>query len=311
MGKTAFIADFARAQGLPLHTLLLSAESADSVLGIPFRSGEGVTYSLPEWAQAVLSGPCVLFLDELTCAPPHLQGPMLTLIACRRLHGRPLHKGVIIVAAANPPEFTAEGYDLSPAFSNRFAHVHWEVDASQWADNFPLYWGSTPDGESQAFRDERALVAAYVRRNPGDLLRHTAGASAWPSPRSWELYCRLVSGGQNPAEALYATVGEGCGGYLTFRRHRESIPDPANILKAPDKTPVPEQIDAALVAIAALTSVVKDAKQAEAAYAYLGRISDVHGGDLIMSARPLLRAYPPKRGSNVYERLEAALQETL
>ena len=39
-----------------------------------------------------------------------------------------------MVAAANPPEQAADGWDISPPLANRFCHLDWDLQAREWAD---------------------------------------------------------------------------------------------------------------------------------------------------------------------------------
>src|ERR687883_493254 len=44
-----------------------------------------------------------------------------------------LPEGVVVVAAANPPEQAADGWDLSAPLANRFCHLDWSVEPAAFA----------------------------------------------------------------------------------------------------------------------------------------------------------------------------------
>src|SRR4029453_5067397 len=103
---------------------------------------------------------------------------------------------VTIVAAANPAEDAAGGWDLAPPLANRFLHHQFRLEPTPWTQDFPRYWGPPPPtGFGGGARDERgwatarAVVAGFVRARPALLLCLPEAASqrgqAWPSPRSW------------------------------------------------------------------------------------------------------------------------------
>lgn len=60
------------------------------------------------------AGAGYLFLDELSTAPPAVQAAMLGVALERRVGDLVLPRAVQVVAAANPPERAADGWDLSP-----------------------------------------------------------------------------------------------------------------------------------------------------------------------------------------------------
>ena len=83
----------------------------------------------PDWAvRLVRAGRGLLFLDELSTAPPAVQAALLRLVLERRVGALQLPPGVRIVAAANPRSSAADGWELSPPLANRFVHLQWTHD---------------------------------------------------------------------------------------------------------------------------------------------------------------------------------------
>ena len=65
----------------------------------------------------------ILFLDQLSTAPPAVQAALLRVALERTVCDLELPAGVAVVAAANPPEQAASGWDLSrPLASRACAH---------------------------------------------------------------------------------------------------------------------------------------------------------------------------------------------
>ena len=83
----------------------------------------------PDWAvRLVRAGRGLLFLDELSTAPPAVQAALLRLVLERRVGALRLPPGVRIVAAANPRSSAADGWELSAPLANRFVHLQWTHD---------------------------------------------------------------------------------------------------------------------------------------------------------------------------------------
>jgi hypothetical protein len=190
------------------------------------------------------------------------------------------------VAAMNPTEQAAGGWDLAPPLANRLGHWTWETpDAQLWAD-----WliGGRGDGSlddtvfdpeqeekrvlkvwDHPFAKARGLVAGFIRSRPGLLLDMPKAGSpnaskAWPSPRTWELATRAIAGAE--VHALDAEAGEllmssfvGSGPareLATYRRHLD-LPDPAEVLDGKVKfTHNEKRLDRTAAVISACTALV-------------------------------------------------------
>ncbi|WP_155738840.1 AAA family ATPase, partial [Rhodococcus pyridinivorans] len=133
IGKTAVLSQHAEAVDLPLTTVIASVHEPSDFSGLPVLGDDpatrGVPMAPPDWAvRLVQAGRGLLFLDELSTAPPAVQAALLRLVLERRIGALQLPPGVRIVAAANPPSSAADGWELSPPLANRFVHLHWTYD---------------------------------------------------------------------------------------------------------------------------------------------------------------------------------------
>ncbi|MGX1254266.1 hypothetical protein RKD48_006777 [Streptomyces ambofaciens] len=133
IGKTAALTQLAGALDLPLTTVIASVHEPSDFSGLPVvgddPAEQGVPMAPPDWAvRLVRAGRGLLFLDELSTAPPAVQAALLRLVLERRIGALRLPPGVRIVAAANPRSSAADGWELSPPLANRFVHLQWTHD---------------------------------------------------------------------------------------------------------------------------------------------------------------------------------------
>src|SRR5690606_37542567 len=133
IGKTAALTQLAESLDLPLTTVIASVHEPSDFSGLPIIGEDpaeyGVPMAPPDWAvRLVRSGRGLLFLDELSTAPPAVQAALLRLVLERRIGALQLPPGVRIVAAANPRSSAADGWELSPPLANRFVHLQWTHD---------------------------------------------------------------------------------------------------------------------------------------------------------------------------------------
>jgi AAA domain (dynein-related subfamily) len=276
LGKSSAVREIAAAAGLPCETVIASIREPSDFAGLPVvtEGGQSVRFAPPSWAERlVTAGRGVLFLDEISTAPPAVQAALLRVVLERTVGDIALPDGVSVVAAANPPEQAADGWDLSPPLANRFCHLDWELDAREWADG--ILGGFTipvvPEVDAGVWRQRlgamRAAVSGFVISRPQFLHAHpgneAAAGRAWPSPRSWEMAARLLAFCDAaaieepvPALLLAGTVGPAVAAEFLAWRDDLQLPDAESVLRDPTSFVLPARGDRAYAALAMLTAAV-------------------------------------------------------
>ncbi|WP_328818829.1 MoxR family ATPase, partial [Nonomuraea cypriaca] len=192
-GKTSAVLALGARLGLPVEVVVGSIREPSDFAGLPVLRDGGTWFAPPRWAERLAAaGSGILFLDELTTAPPAVQAAMLRVVLERAVGDLTLPPSVRIVAAANPSEQAADGWDLSAPLANRLIHLDWTVSAASVAEGFtggfPVPDAAGPAPSAAAVGRARALVGAFLRVRPELVLAVPDGpARAWPSPRTWEL----------------------------------------------------------------------------------------------------------------------------
>lgn len=248
IGKSALMQGLADADGLPMETVVASLREPADFAGLPVVRDTGVELSPPAWASRLAT--CdegYLFLDELTTAPPAVQAAALRIVLDRVVGDLTLPRGIRVVAAANPPENAADGWDLAAPMANRFLHIDHQPLTEDWIDGMTTGFqvptsGRVLDYSPFARSASRAEVASFIRTRP-DLLHalpkdDAATGRAWPSHRTWTMTAdvlALLDPGDTPATLLAATglVGEGAGSEFIAWRALHDLPDPAEVLRDP------------------------------------------------------------------------------
>src|SRR3954464_7743122 len=139
-GKTSVIRALADAAGWPCETGIASIREPPDFAGLPAVNREArprVDFAPPRWAVRLAQAEeGVAFFDEISTAPPAVQAALLRVVLERTVGDLSLPDGVAVVAAANPPEQAADGWELSPPLANRFCHLDCTVDARAVAAGF-------------------------------------------------------------------------------------------------------------------------------------------------------------------------------
>src|SRR5918997_1061663 len=151
-GKTSAIRAMADAMGWPCETVIAAIREPSDFAGLPVVRDAEVEMAPPRWAQRLASaGQGLLFLDEISTAPPAVQAALLRVVLERVVGDLELPDEVVVIAAANPPEFAAGGWDLSAPLANRFCHLDWPVESQAFAKGLTGGWTAPvvpvlPDG---------------------------------------------------------------------------------------------------------------------------------------------------------------------
>ena len=308
VGKTAVITALADSLSLPLEVVLASIREPADFSGLPVIRDDGVRMEAPSWARRLAeAGKGILFLDEISTAPPAVQAALLRVVLDRVVGDLELPPGVAVVAAANPPEQAAGGWDLSPPLANRFCHLSWALNTQGWIDGMIQGWPvpsvpRLPDNWEAGIPASRTLVAAFIRHRPHLLLQlpesEEQAGKAWPSPRSWDMAARLLAAsnaaqaGDDAAASLVAgCVGEGAGLEFLAWRKALDLPDPEAVLAAPDSFKVPERGDQAFAVLTAVVTAAVSNLTSErwmAAWQVLARAADQGAKDIAAAAAKAL-----------------------
>jgi len=315
IGKTAALQQLATALDLPLTTVIASVHEPSDFSGLPVVGDDpavqGVPMAPPDWAvRLVRAGRGLLFLDELSTAPPAVQAALLRLVLERRVGALKLPPGVRIVAAANPRSSAADGWELSPPLANRFVHLQWIHDHDVVVRGLGGTWpraalpeldpGLLPEAVAFARRAVCGFLTvrpALVHQLPTNEPRR---GGPWPSPRSWEMALSLTAfatAAGTSREVLSmlvrGTVGDGPGLELLAYLDRMDLPDPEALLADPAAAELPERGDLRQIVLDGVVEAVRkrpDRHRWDAAWALLVRALETGAPDLVVVPASTLAA---------------------
>ncbi len=257
VAKTSIIEEIAESFDLPLVVLEPGAMGEGGFGVVPVPEQGVLRFPPPEWIEE-LEGGGLIFLDEISSCPPALTPALLGILFARRVGFRKFHPRVRIIAAANPPEVAASGFDLPPPLANRCAHIDWDAPT---VDEHTAYMmrGETAQrrtmGKKYDAKEKEAhvlnawptawaravgLETAFLRRSPekkNRMPKNVEASKAWPSDRTWEDATRAFATSQVHGLSevdRFALVAGFLGNavateWFTFV-HEADLPDPAALL---------------------------------------------------------------------------------
>jgi AAA domain (dynein-related subfamily) len=261
-GKTSVLNAFATAKSMHMETVIASIREPADFGGLPVIDGGQVSLAPPAWAKrlAAAENGAIGFLDELSNATPAVQAAALTVILDRQVGDLHVGEQVRWVAAANPPEQAADGWDLSAPLANRFCHLDWSVPASVMREGFTLGWPEIPvpslDPEKAQAKlaEARLLMGVFVETRPDLVTLVPSSASesgrAFPTPRSWDMAARLYATALAVGASesvitllLHGTVGIGAANEFMHYADTLDLPNPEDLLKDPEAFECPDRGD--------------------------------------------------------------------
>ena len=276
-GKTSVVTATAAALDLHLEVVLASVREPTDFAGLPVVNAGRVSLAPPDWAQRMVEAgergerPAVFF-DEVSCAAPATQAALLRVCCDRVVGDLALPADTVILAAANPASVAADGWELAPPMANRFCHLEWRLPADVVATGFLEGWPAPrvpvlPDDLAPFVAQARASVSAYLRVRPSDVSvvpkDPVAAGRAFPTPRTWDYACTILAvcaaGGVSQEVrrvAVSGVVGDAAAlQFLTYCAELD-LPDPEEVLAAPESLVLPERGDRAYAVLAAVVAAV-------------------------------------------------------
>jgi hypothetical protein len=269
IGKSQIIAQVAERHAAPMIDIRLSQMEPTDLRGIPFRLENRVEWAIPSMLpDAERHGPNgILFLDEITSAPPSVSAAAYQLILDRRLGDYEVPPGWAIFAAGNRQGDRGVTYTMPAPLANRFSHFEVETNIDDWVS-----W-------AYAHNIDEGLIG-FLRFKPELLFDFNPAHNpvAFPSPRSWEFAHRTIRKfGDNQdllLPTLQACVGPAAGLELhAFLENLDNMPDLDAITRG-EPVPVPREVDLQYAVASALVGRAIRAKGTADAKVVHGHILD-------------------------------------
>lgn len=269
VGKSDMVRQIAARHAVPVVDLRLSQMEPSDLRGIPFRQGDSVQWAvpamLPHSDQQGVKG--ILFLDEITSAPPTVSAAAYQLVLDRRLGDYRVPPGWAIFSAGNHQGDRGISYAMPAPLANRFTHFDVDVHLEDWVS---WAWDQGID--------ER--VIGFLRFRPDRLFEFdpNLNPSAFPTPRSWEFTHRALQKFAQQTDllagAVQACVGPAAGiELLAYIRNIEQLPNVEAILVG-ENVPVPSDLDLQYAVATAIVGRLRKADRGQQRMLQLNHVLD-------------------------------------
>jgi hypothetical protein len=285
VGKTALCVDVAKDSERGLSVVIGSTLDPTDIGGLPVLRVGGK--QLDRFPLSILRAACdeprLVLLDEMSCATYPVQAAMLRLMLERVCGDEPLHPDSRVIGATNPPEQSPGGVEISAPMMGRCLSLRLRP-----TDDEVLEYFQTLGEEGSTLRHEAVDWSLTAKFQVGILQVDipngaVTGNIPWGAPRSWEralkarVAARDLGASDDVVHAVTAgSVGEECAlAFSGIQKLRKELPDPAEIVKAPQTAKIPEQPQLQIAALGLIPRVAD--KNTWAAWIYASRLSPEMG----------------------------------
>lgn len=327
VGKTSNVYQLAERRKAHLEVLIASIRDPSDFGGLPVKEEVGVVLEPMGWARRVADAnskgqEAIVFIDEISTSPPANQAALLRVVLDKVVGDLDLvganSDNVRMVAAANPPDQAAGGWELAPPLANRFFHVQWGVpETPDWINGYLQGWPEpklrplTKNWEEH-LGTQKSLTAGYLSTQPQDLLNMPKEENelglAWPSPRSWEMMDKLLAVAMGSGlkdvqlDLINGAIGKGVGKkYFTYLRDL-NLPNPEDLLANPQSLEVMERGDQLFATLTAVVYAVINGKPDQERYhrgwEVLARAAQINSIDVAAGSARRLAEYGFNEGLN-------------
>lgn len=251
-GKTATV-ESAQQLGWHVETVIITHSEPSDFAGLPVVTSNGdVALAPPAWAKrlADFDGPSIAFFDEFSTASPALQAAALRPLTHYQVGALQLPDTVSFVAAANPSDVAAAGWELAAPTASRFVHLDFGMPVEVFSEGLvtgrwpTLEVHDTPPDYARLLEQERVLVAGFLRARASQLSAIPSNSAdrgrAFPTPRTWDYASRLAAFARAvgaPEQVRRLVVAGAIGDAATFEYLRwvalQDLPDPEVLLADP------------------------------------------------------------------------------
>lgn len=200
----------------------------------------------------------ILFLDELTAAPPSVQAAGYQLTLDRKIGEHSLPENCIVIGAGNRLTDKSVVHRMPNALANRMQHYEVIADLESWRR-----WAI----QNQV----HPLVLGYLSFDQSKFydMENASNETVFPTPRSWMFVSNLLNimGDIEDLSALYHPIS-GCIGtgtalaFLSWCKSHADLPDVTDIFRG-KRTKYPVRPDALYALTCSMTAYVENREKQE------------------------------------------------
>ena len=239
-GKTVYVTDARLLLFNPIDLRGIPTSNEDKTLAVWLKPK---IFNMDESSDVVN----ILFLDEISAAPPSVQAAAYQITLDRTVGEHKLPDNCIVIAAGNRVTDKSVAFKMPKALANRLCHFEIEGDFKSWKK-----WAID--------KGINEKVVGFLTFRPSDLMKFNSANDdlAFTTPRSWEMVSNILNYVSDDIKKSYTLIAGciGVGAAIEFRTWcniYDKLPDIKEIFDG-KCTQVPQQTDVMYAVISSMVS---------------------------------------------------------
>lgn len=240
--KSSIVKQIADEYDLVMLDTRLSTYAPEDLNGLPMRTGDKATFvpfdNFPIKGDPIPKGKngFLIFLDEITSCAKSVEAAAYRLVLDREIGNHKLHPDTYIICAGNRETDGAVARRLGTAMRTRVVH---------------LSMGISTDDFIEYANDKRldSRIVGYLSFAPTDLYVYDKNSTdeTYPCPRTWEFVSQYIKGksvDDISTRILGGIISFGMAQkFMTYLEVYSQLPSYEQIVKFPEQTNVPEEME--------------------------------------------------------------------
>lgn len=227
IGKSDMIREIGKELGRDVYDVRLLLMGETDIRGLPYFNtvSKKMEWAPPSAFPLDKDSNAIIFLDEITQAPPSVQAAALQLVLDRQIGEFKLGDDVAIVAAGNRASDRTGAKSVIKALANRFLHINVEARFKDW-QKYAMETGVHAD--VVGFLSHKSQ---YMNNfDPSD------PSNAFATPRTWVYFVSdILKSGLVPDDLLHDAISGSIGEaialeFMSVRKILTKLPHPDDIL---------------------------------------------------------------------------------
>ena len=252
-----------------VHDIRMTLRNPVDIRGTPWPDYANNTTRWLPTEELPRCGYGIIFFDDMPTAEPACQKAAFRLFLQRSLDNYILPDGYWVAAAGNRMEHGAGAFMVLTPLRTRWINVELVADSDDW-----LNWATQHDIDGR--------IIAFIAKRPDMLCKFDPKSKhdTFPLPRTWEFASKLIKDvPTEKKERLQLLVGSavGLGAAIEFMAFIDLMLsfDIDEILKNPETTPLPKQVDQIYALSGALMEKARNEKNLRAVLIVLKRLFNI------------------------------------
>ena len=275
-GKSAIAQQVSEALNRKYSVIHAGIYDRVDLVGIPYVQNGRTYWAIPNvFPDSDDQTPAVINFEELTTAKQDVMSALMQLFLDHAYGTYKLPGAVSLIACGNRRQDRAATHAMPTPLSSRIVHFELETTLQDWNE-----WAVGANIDPDVIFFLKFNSDNFNQFNPDTFQQ--SGDYTYPCPRTWEQISKVkalmsAESDEIARKAYAGTVGKGAAAaFCAYLRMKQDLPDPHQVLAAPDDAIIPNDPSALTALCSSLYAISADPALWTPICTYAQRLNDDH-----------------------------------